>query len=653
MKFFFNILFLYTITNISIFAQFAVGDGSANNQFQIKTIKDIKTLADSINKGWTQPKHLYNFKLMNDITEPVTSVIGDDHIDTNHNFRGVFDGNNHFINLDINYPNTVCVGLFATTYNCIIKNLSVKGSVIGRGSVRGIVGGSAENCFTDALACSYYIGGNNYANVSITPLYNNTGGGGLGFGGICGSGFNIVVYNCINTGYICMGTTCSGGIIGNTDGSEIQNCINTEVICIDDNMQSKSGGIIGSKTKTNTDFRNCFYDKQFCIFRNFNNTSGIINKLTTDMLGMKLVSYLGDEDWIYTDSLYPQLKAFAGTDVSKIAASPAYLNNDNIDDYDEHNNIRKCFYVNTENNIIWTGTLGKVEFSDNGKVYLENLENDTMYAGIGNTIPVNINELCQKTEDTTLTDTNYYSNAQFRIIASENILISPTSKNYKIPIYITANMDIIDTINISKLVIKELIFTINRQVFNPKKTDNGNIFYLYSDDTLNIKIENIQIPNLKKGEKHLLLNIIGDVILGNIDSSDINLISVTIVYFNNILVEPELIDGCLTTKICDEGEDRLLNVISIAPGIFVLNNPVNSNILELKCICYERGSYYIEIFDIAGNALAVKEWEVNPNLTNEYLFNIELPYYIGIGNYYLVMHSPTTNYYNSFVKIGN
>jgi hypothetical protein len=48
--------------------------------------------------------------------------------------------------------------------------------------------------------------------------------------------------------------------------------------------------------------------------------------------------------------LYPQLRIFEGTDASKIAASPAYLDDINVD-YDKHNNIRECFFVNIENNV--------------------------------------------------------------------------------------------------------------------------------------------------------------------------------------------------------------------------------------------------------------------------------------------------------------
>jgi hypothetical protein len=35
---------------------------------------------------------------------------------------------------------------------------------------------------------------------------------------------------------------------------------------------------------------------------------------------------------------------------SKVAASPAYLDDINVD-YDKHNNIRECFFVNIENNV--------------------------------------------------------------------------------------------------------------------------------------------------------------------------------------------------------------------------------------------------------------------------------------------------------------
>jgi hypothetical protein len=46
------------------------------------------------------------------------------------------------------------------------------------------------------------------------------------------------------------------------------------------------------------------------------------------------------------------LKCFEGDTVAMIAASPAYLDDINSYDYDKYNNIRKCFFVNIENDVV-------------------------------------------------------------------------------------------------------------------------------------------------------------------------------------------------------------------------------------------------------------------------------------------------------------
>ena len=224
----------------------------------------------------------------------------------------------------------------------------------------------------------------------------------------------------------------------------------------------------------------------------------------------------------------------------------------------------------------------------------------------------------------------------FTIRASSHKQIDPTSRNYKIPIYIKADEDITK----SSLGIKQLVITINKNVFYPKIVSNGDVSYFYDNDTINIKVENISVPTMKSGSEKVLLELIGDVLLGNTDSSGINLKEPIITFTDAV---PELIDGCLVTKIYD---NRFLMSYDKSHGIFVIENPA-SDFLRVKCICYERGSYYIEITDLLGTPypLAMEGWYVNPDIETDFFFDIEIPNFIPSSTYLLKMYGPTTDYY--------
>jgi len=119
--------------------------------------------------------------------------------------------------------------------------------------------------------------------------------------------------------------------------------------------------------------------------------------LTRELIGNNLQAILGNTDWIYSDNLYPMLQILADEMISKIAASPAYLDATNPD-FDQQNNVRQCFIVNLENDIEWSNAFDNL-LIEVDSVYLENLGNDTLYAGIGDvkkTIPLTVNRLCKK-----------------------------------------------------------------------------------------------------------------------------------------------------------------------------------------------------------------------------------------------------------------
>ena len=212
---FFALLFALLLVG-NLFAQFGGGRGTEQFPYLIYTKEHLKELVDSIGTkddityvNWSYRKH---FKLMNDITDSVNTMIGI--------FQGHFDGNRKKIIVSITQPTSTGVGIFTVcTDNGIIENLIVYGRVVGEYMVGGIVGvnyGLIRGCI-------------NYASVKSTS-------GWLG-GIVCNNAISGKIDNCIN--YATMddeNKNCIGGIVGHNSGY-VSNCMNAGTI--------KSGHWIG------------------------------------------------------------------------------------------------------------------------------------------------------------------------------------------------------------------------------------------------------------------------------------------------------------------------------------------------------------------------------------------------------------------------
>ncbi|MCL2039798.1 MAG: T9SS type A sorting domain-containing protein [Bacteroidetes bacterium] len=651
-----TILFFIILSNY-ILIQAWDGSGTQANPYQIKTKADLEALADSVNNGnnWSRNKH---FKLMNDITDSVRNGIGSNISSSGvRTFKGTFDGQGYTIILAINgSTGNTGAGLFNSVgAGVTIKNVVTLGYVNG-GHTGGIVGRTFGNTTINDKIINCING------AKITGSYSSGA-----VGGIVGHGQRLTIENCINIGVvISTGSNggFAGGVVGCLEYTYIINCINSAFIkgadvaagiggghgptshttsIISNSVNTgvvigpNASGIVCNRYSNNIQVTNCFYGKQMCIYGGFGGKDIVEQaegRLTKELIGMNLQAILGNEDWTYSTNLYPMLKELKDEIASKVAASPAYLDDVNSD-YDVHNNVRKCFYVNTENDVQWTKAFDKIEFSDGGKIYLENLGEDTMYASIGDykkTIPINVNNLCQKS----LTD-----DINFTIRASEHELVAPNRRNYRVPIYITASKDI------SGYIIEKLVLEIDRNIFYPRSiiNNNGIMKRNFIDTMIEIIIENIKVPDLKSGIESTLLTIRGDVILGNKDSNSIDLKEV--VFAEELTEYPELIDGYITLNICREVYDRFLGHIGHSTSLAINNNPA-TEFLEAKCKVIESGTYTLEIVDILGKSAIVKEWKVNINDEQEFNFTIPILMY-GNGSYFLVLSTPSAKYSEKFI----
>jgi len=708
---FFTVVIFSIITTFSSLAQFSGGNGTQTFPYLISNKNDMEALADSVNNSsnWSKGKH---FKLISDITDSITTVIG--------GLQGYFNGDNFKITVSIHRPISDVIGLFRVIdSSAVVENLNVDGRVVARGhNVAGITGhnrGLIKNCnnyasiksergYAAGIAgtnCGTVIHNKNYGTIDGGTEYFSVCVGGVvghnnafvsyslnagsvssygGTGGITGHNNGGYTSYSVNIGtVIAVGVTTNptsrlasaGGIVGLSDGENgytgysinsglvigndrvggicgttnpyptvswknvVEHNINTGVVISISN--EKIGAIVGEAGISI--LSNNFYDKQMCIYGGINGNDAMgkaEGRLTRELTGNNLLSKLGTTNWVYNNNLYPMLKGLEDEIISKIAASPAYLNATKTD-FDRQNNVRDCFTVNLANNIEWTHAFNNLRI-ENNKVYLDNLGNDTLYAGIGNvkkTIPLTVNKLCKMR----LSDSTTFERINFYIRASEHLLVDPTRRNYRIPIFIKADE------YVSGSMIDSLVIEIDRRIFYPRRIDNGDMSLHFKDTVIKMTFENVIVPELKANEEKVLLTIRGDVLLGEIDSSEIKID--TVIFAEQLSEEPDLIQGFITLDICVEGANRLV-WFDYSPEVIVKNNPVTGGILELQCKTIERGSYSLEIIDMLGKSETVREFTVSAN--GKRIFDFEIPISnFASGAYFIIMNTPSAKYSTKFV----
>ena len=254
-------------------AKFSGGSGTETDPYQITSREDLEALADSVDNinYWSQGKY---FKVMNDITDSVRTVIAWKNMSNHAGFQGNFDGNYKSITLAIaEDPNRMHGGLFGVAvHDASIKNVVVTGYVNASFIAGGIVGMAynntkIHNCLNSANITSDYFTGGIVAIAEANEIMNciniGTIKGQYIVGGIIGTTNSITIDKCINSGFV-LGDTEVGGIAGFLGGySIVKNCLNTGVVKGNTKVGCIVGGVpdfaFGSPT-----IENCYYDKQMC-----------------------------------------------------------------------------------------------------------------------------------------------------------------------------------------------------------------------------------------------------------------------------------------------------------------------------------------------------------------------------------------------------
>lgn len=265
--------------------EFAGGDGSAENPYQITKLEQLNNMRNYLDKHFILMNNL-DFSLDTDYEDSAnktawTTGTGWTPIATTASpFTGVLDGGGHTISgLMINptLPGTpYTIGLFASINsgaeikNIALKDVSIpvkKGLSVRAGGLAGECGGSVTNCsVSGTVAGSVYVGGlvgtctgpisNSYSTATVIG-YNLKGSKyKLGFmgGGLVGilSGASAEITGSYFSGTISL-FSFEGGLVGEADGSAVNNCYSTgNLTCV----VTDGGGLVGVADKATVS--NCY-----------------------------------------------------------------------------------------------------------------------------------------------------------------------------------------------------------------------------------------------------------------------------------------------------------------------------------------------------------------------------------------------------------
>lgn len=238
------------------------GEGSETNPYLIKSVADLKLLANKLKEYTGDAKYGYNnkyFELTSDLIingewEPIgnsrVEIVSSKETTISHPFRGTFNGAGHTISGNItinNLEKNNCAGLFGVIGNgAVIKNVTSKINIDahskGDNTITTFTGAIIGRAFTN---CTIENCVNKGSVVSTTQFV----GGMIGSIQLDGKtdGQKVVVEACTNEGDVINninstnGTLSSGGLIGNVNGSKDA--------AVKSTLEVKGCSVIGSSIK--------------------------------------------------------------------------------------------------------------------------------------------------------------------------------------------------------------------------------------------------------------------------------------------------------------------------------------------------------------------------------------------------------------------
>ena len=230
---------------------FAGGSGTAEDPYQISNGAQLYQLAQFASKYDKKDDYYIATKGLHYILTADIDM-GNKIFSGIPYFSGSLDGAGYRIyNLYISNPETSYMGLIHHGGKCVLRNLTVEGTVSGKSYTGGIVGdlssgSTLENCVNLCnISGSKCIGGIcGFSSADITFCRNmGSLNGETYIGGIVGITYALV-NSCENTGAVTGTSKCIGGVAGAT-AAPVTACINSGTVT---GESTTVGGIVGSLT---------------------------------------------------------------------------------------------------------------------------------------------------------------------------------------------------------------------------------------------------------------------------------------------------------------------------------------------------------------------------------------------------------------------
>ncbi|MDI6400401.1 GLUG motif-containing protein [Balneolaceae bacterium ANBcel3] len=214
-----SLIFSFCLLSVPAYAQFAEGDGSKNNPYQVATLEQLQAIGESdfLDKHFIQTEDIDASVTINWEGGKGFRPIGS----SSSVFSGSYDGQGFVIsNLVINRTEDDHIGLFGVTSESVIKHVHLNDiDIHGRDWVGGLVG-SGHSVLIEYSKVSGQIIGNNYV------------------GSLAGGGYNQVNYSYSQANV--NGHNYVGGLIGSygiiTESFSTGNVTGNEIV----------GGLVGA-----------------------------------------------------------------------------------------------------------------------------------------------------------------------------------------------------------------------------------------------------------------------------------------------------------------------------------------------------------------------------------------------------------------------
>ena len=171
------------------------GSGTEDDPWLISNVDEWLLLADRVKNGNSYSGKF--FKMTDDIK--VSSMVG---YNTDHTFRGTFDGDGHTLTVNLSSYSEFCAP-FAYTYGATIKNLITTGTITtSKQHAGGVVGRNGSSCLT-------------LENVKSSVTINSSYNGDAQHGGLVGYAIKADLIGCAFVGRILGGNSKGcGGLLG-------------------------------------------------------------------------------------------------------------------------------------------------------------------------------------------------------------------------------------------------------------------------------------------------------------------------------------------------------------------------------------------------------------------------------------------------------